>query len=109
MSDVAHPPLESGAARHASRGRAQYLWAFGVLAVLTLVELGVARTPGIPRGAAIPALVCLAIAKAALIALFYMHLRYETRVLRLTVLGPLVAPAVYGLALMADATWRLLR
>ena len=38
-----------------------------------------------------------------------MHLRYETRILKLTVLGPLVAPAVYGLLLMLDAAWRHMR
>jgi len=99
-------PADQAAAAH-SRG--QYLAVFVSLGVLTLVELGVARTPGIPRGAAIPALVLLAVAKAALIALFYMHLRFETRILRFTVLGPLVAPGVYGLVLMADAAWRFLR
>ncbi len=95
--------------RAGAYARGQYVVVFVVLGVLTLVELGVARTPGIPRGAAIPALVTIAIAKAALIALFYMHLRFETRILRLTVLLPLVAPAAYGLVLMSDAAWRLLR
>jgi caa(3)-type oxidase subunit IV len=55
------------------------------------------------------ALVTIAVAKAALIALFYMHLRFETRILRATVLGPLVAPAAYGIILMAESAWRALR
>jgi cytochrome c oxidase subunit 4 len=88
--------------------RTQYVVVFVLLGVLTLVELGVARTSGIPRGAVVIALVALAIAKAALIALFYMHLRFETRILRLTVLAPLLAPAVYGVILIAEATARLL-
>jgi caa(3)-type oxidase subunit IV len=95
--------------RGEAHGRAQYVVVVAVLAALTLVELGVARSPGIPKRAAIVALVALAIAKASLIGLFFMHLRYETRVLRFTVLGPLLAPAVYGLVLMADSAWRLLR
>ena len=94
---------------HGAHGRGQYLVIVAVLAVLTLVELGVARTPLIARPAAVAALVALAVAKASLIGLFFMHLRFETRVLRLTVLGPLLAPAAYGIVLMADATWRLTR
>lgn len=89
--------------------RTQYVVVFAVLGALTLVELGVARSHGIPRTAAVVALVALAVSKAALIALFYMHLRFETRILRLTVLGPLVAPAVYGLVLIAETSWRHLR
>jgi cytochrome c oxidase subunit 4 len=103
-------------AEHAATGvgarathRAQYVVVFVILGVLTLVELGVARTPGIARPAVIVALIALAIAKAALIALFYMHLRFETGILRLTVLGPLVAPAVYGVVLIAEAGAKVLR
>jgi cytochrome c oxidase subunit 4 len=103
-------PATSAAGRSPSaRSSLQYLVAFAVLCGLTLVELGVLRSLGIPRRAAVVALVGIAVAKAALIALFYMHLRYETRILRLTVLGPLVAPGIYGLLLMADTAWRFLR
>ncbi|HYG67794.1 MAG TPA: cytochrome C oxidase subunit IV family protein, partial [Anaeromyxobacteraceae bacterium] len=84
----------SATAQVAPRRRTQYVVVFAVLGALTLVELGVALTPGIPRAAVVIALVTLAVAKAALIALFYMHLRFETGILKLTVLGPLVAPAI---------------
>ncbi len=106
-----HAGSESGAVARGTgtAHRAMYAAVFGVLGVLTLVELGVARTPGIPRTAVVVALVTLAIAKAALIALFYMHLRFETRILGLTVLGPLVAPGIYGLILIAEAGARALR
>jgi cytochrome c oxidase subunit 4 len=93
----------------AAHKRAPYVAAFAVLIALTLVEIGVVRSGGIPHRAGVVALIALAIAKAAVIALFYMHLRYETRFLRITVLGPLVAPAVYGLLLMLDAAWRHMR
>jgi cytochrome c oxidase subunit 4 len=104
MADLAGAhgvPAVRGAAH-----RRQYVAVFVVLGVLTLVELAVVRTPGIARGAVVVALVTIAVAKAALIALFYMHLRFETRILRLTVLGPLLAPAVYGLILIAETAWR---
>jgi cytochrome c oxidase subunit 4 len=103
-------PAEHGHAvpRGATRS-AQYVVVFAVLCALTLVEVGVATTDGIAQRAAVLALVTIAIAKAALIALFYMHLRFETRILRWTVLGPLVAPAAYGVILMAEAGTRALR
>jgi caa(3)-type oxidase subunit IV len=107
--ELLHPDVSAAGRSPAAHGSLQYLVAFAVLCGLTLVELGVLRSPGIPRPAALVALVGIAVAKAALIALFYMHLRYETRILRLTVLGPLVAPGIYGLLLMADAAWRFLR
>lgn len=56
-----------------------YLAIFIVLTVLTAVEVGVTYLP-VPR---IPVLVPLAIAKAALVVLFYMHLRFDRRVFTL--------------------------
>jgi len=94
------------AARHGGR---EVVAVFAGLLVLTALELGVIRAPGVARAAVVAALVGLAVAKASFIALFFMHLRYETRILRFTVFGPLAAPAVYALVLMADAAWRLLR
>ena len=104
--EILQPAMSSAGQMKAARERAPYLVAFAVLIALTLVEIGVVRSSGIPHRAAVVALIALALAKAALIALFYMHLRYETRILKLTVLGPLVAPAVYALLLMLDAARR---
>jgi cytochrome c oxidase subunit IV len=89
--------------------RREYLFVFVALAVLTAIELTVIRVPGIARGAMVAALVLLAVSKASLIGLFFMHLKHETRILKLTVLVPLLTPAVYALALISDAAWRLLR
>jgi cytochrome c oxidase subunit IV len=108
MSDLSRAEERGPVPRGAVR-RAQYLVVFASLGVLTLVELGVVRTAGIPKGAVVVALVALALSKAALIALFYMHLRFETGILRLTVLAPLLAPAVYGVILMAEAGTRAIR
>ena len=104
--EILQPAMSSAGHVTAARQRAPYLVAFAVLIALTLVAIGVVRSGGIPHRAAVVALIALALAKAALIALFYMHLRYETRILKLTVLGPLVAPAVYALLLMLDAARR---
>jgi cytochrome c oxidase subunit IV len=58
------------------RRRPNYVGVFVVLAVLTLIEIGVTYLP-LPR---IPILVPLALLKAALVAMFYMHLRFDRRI-----------------------------
>jgi caa(3)-type oxidase subunit IV len=82
---------------------------FGGLMVLLLVEVALAKTTGLGKGTVTVALLAMALAKAILIGFFFMHLKHETRVLRLIVLGPLAVPPVYALVLMADAAWRFLR
>jgi cytochrome c oxidase subunit 4 len=86
--------------------RALYLRVFGVLAVLTVAEVAVIYVPGVSRGLLITALTLLALAKAALVLLYFMHLRHESRGLRLTVLVPFALPAVFAAVLMAEAVWR---
>ena len=88
--------------------RREVLWALLALVLATALELTLARAD-LPVGAVRVALVGLAVGKAAVIALVFMHLRHETRALRVTVFGPLAAPALYGLVLVADAAWRFLR
>ena len=80
---------------------------FLVLVMLTGAEIGVVYAPGIARSALVSALVLLAVGKAALVLLSFMHLGRESRGLKLTVLAPLALPAVYALVLIADAAWRM--
>lgn len=93
----------------AHSSRKEYFAIFGVLFVLTVLEVVVAQLPGIPKGVVISALVLLAIAKAVCVALFYMHLKHETKVLKWTIAVPLAIPPIYALVLVAEAAWRLLR
>jgi len=58
------------------RSHPNYVGVFIILGVLTLIEIGVTYLP-LPR---IPVLVPLAILKAALVALYYMHLKFDRRV-----------------------------
>jgi len=105
MSSVAHSP-DQASLRHERRS---YLGGFAALAGLTLLEVGVVQLPDPRRPAVIVALVGLALAKAGLLSFYFMHLKTETRVLRLTALAPLLAPAIYASVLMADSAWRFLR
>lgn len=91
----------------ARRARRQALAVFAAILAMTAVEVAVARAPA-GQGAVIAALLSLAVAKAALVGLFFMHLGQETPALRWTALAPLLAPGVYGIAVAADAAWRML-
>jgi cytochrome c oxidase subunit 4 len=86
--------------------RKEYWVVFLVLTVLTALEVGVVYVPGISKGLLVSALVLLAVAKAAFVMLFYMHLKHETKVLKLTVMAPFALPALYAFVLIAEAGWR---
>jgi cytochrome c oxidase subunit 4 len=63
------------------------IWIY--LAALTGVELAVALLKFLPRNALILTLVILAVWKALLVALYFMHLKFEPRKLLVVVLAPL--------------------
>lgn len=103
---AAHGPSAALAA-HPSHVK-EYLVIFVILAVLTLLEVVLAQM-GIAKHLLAVALVGLAVTKAAIVALYYMHLKSETKVLKLTVAIPLAAPTIYAIVLMTEAAWRLTR
>jgi cytochrome c oxidase subunit 4 len=88
----------------AGHSRKQYLAVAGVLAVFTLLEIGVVYT-GLPRGVIITALVGLAVSKALAVALYYMHLKHETKYLRYVLGLPMLFPPLYAVILMLEAMW----
>jgi len=61
--------------RHSSSRIRSYVAVFAVLAIMTALEVGVTYT-ALPR---VPVLVPLALFKAALVVLFYMHVRYDRK------------------------------
>ena len=103
---VAHAP---GAAHGHQPNIKEYLIIFAVLTALTVLEVVIAQVPGISKKLLAVALVGLAVTKAGIVGLYYMHLKSETRVLKLTVALPLAAPTIYAVVLMAEAAWRLTR
>jgi cytochrome c oxidase subunit 4 len=80
---------------------------FGALSFLTVLEVGVVYT-GIPKTPLFVALSGLALVKATLVGLFFMHLKHETKILRRTVAIPMSIPAFYALILIAEGAWRRL-
>lgn len=99
-------PAQPEAHGGASRAR-QYLTIFFVLFVLTVVEVAVTYLQG-HKTEVVVVLFALAAVKAACVALFFMHLKWETRVLRATVVLPLSLPVLYALVLITEAAWRRL-
>ena len=73
------------------------------LAVLTVIELVIARVPN-AKAFVIVSLCALALAKAALVALYFMHLKFEKSALILIVLSPLLLSAIMYIGLVPDAT-----
>ena len=87
--------------------RKEYWFIFLMLFVLTVLEVGVVFVPGIAKGHLIAVLVMMALVKVGLVALFFMHLNHETKVLRWGVMLPLSVPFFYAAVLVSDAIVRL--
>ena len=88
--------------------RPLYIKIFWALFALTAIEVGVVYVP-MGQGTMIAVLCGLAVYKAGLVAIHYMHLGSETRWLRYTIYGVGMIPVVYALVLIAEGAWRLLR
>jgi cytochrome c oxidase subunit IV len=95
-----------GHASHVNRKQYWIIWLY--LLILTVVEVGIVYIPGIAKPLLVSALFALAIVKAAMVGLFYMHLKHETNVLKWTVAVPMASPVLYAAVLIAEAGWRLL-
>jgi cytochrome c oxidase subunit IV len=92
-----------GAVVHSHRQK--YFKVFGALIVLTGLELGVVYA-GLAKTTLILLLIGLALAKAGAVALWFMHLAEERRVLRMMVGFPLLFPPLYACVLIAEAFFR---
>lgn len=107
--DHGHGAAAAHAHDHHAPNRKEYMYVFLALFLLTVLEVAVAQVPGISRALMTVALIGLAVTKAATVGLYYMHLKHETRVMRLTVAIPMATPAVYALVLISEGAWRLAR
>ena len=65
-----------------------YMAIWGVLLVLTIAEVGVAFFSHMPKWVLIVLLLILALWKALLVALYYMHLKFEPKKLWLIAVSP---------------------
>lgn len=78
-----------------------YMKVFAWLGIITLVEVGITFLP-IAKLIIILFLIALAVSKALLVAMYYMHLKYDRRILTVIAVSPLVLAALLTLALLPD-------
>lgn len=89
-----------------------YIRIWVVLIILTVVELVIAQLPHWMEGTknilrtTIILLVGLALTKAALVGLYFMHLRFERRTFVLIVTAPLILALVLVFGLLPDVGFR---
>jgi cytochrome c oxidase subunit 4 len=74
---------------------------FWSLFVLTLLEIITANLP-VAKPAVVVGLVCLAIIKASLVALFYMHLKFEKYFIYIIVFFPLFLAVFLTVMVLCD-------
>ena len=85
--------------------RPNYILIWGYLFVLTVIEVVAAFLSGIPKQWLILILVALAVVKALLVALYFMHLKFERWRLRLIFMIPLPLAAILVLATITEQLW----
>jgi len=88
-------------AEHEDGEQPGYMAVWGGLAVLTLIEVWVAGT-GLARSVIVATLIGLAVWKAALVALYYMHLKFEPRRLIVLALAPLPLAVILVMAVLQE-------
>ena len=93
MTDHQHP--ETGA--HATTGT--YLTVAAVLTIITIVEVGVFYVPAFKPMLA-PVLLLLSAAKFSLVAMFYMHLKFDKPLFRVVFTLPLLLAVGVTIALL---------
>jgi cytochrome c oxidase subunit 4 len=94
---------------HVTTLHPNYMGVFWWLLALTLLEVifgSLPVGPSYPHLAKIFLLVSMAVGKAALVALYFMHLKFEVRTLGIIALTPMILCAFFLFMLMPDSYGR---
>ncbi|PIQ85055.1 MAG: oxidase [Candidatus Omnitrophica bacterium CG11_big_fil_rev_8_21_14_0_20_45_26] len=91
---------------HSNATQKQYLIIFGWLGVLTLLEIGAVMFK-LPHTALVIFILGTAASKAILIALYFMHLKFESRLTWLLPGIPVVLGLIFIFALFPDMVYQL--
>lgn len=81
-----------------------YIGIFVMLAVLTGIELGIAFLPW-SKLMLVLLLIGLALWKALLVALYFMHLRFEPNRIRILAVAPLPLAVILVVAVITEFRW----
>lgn len=95
---------EDTGAESPSHAEPNYMGVWLGLFLLTVAEVGVAFLTAIPKQVIVLMLIGFAIWKALLVALYYMHLRFEPNRLRIVALAPLPLGVIMVLAILMEYT-----
>ena len=85
----------------AAHSASLYIKIFYILLVLTIVEVAIVYM-GLPRMLLVALLVVFAVWKASLVAMHFMHLKFEKRTLAVVALAPFILCVFLILMLMPD-------
>lgn len=101
IKDAVGGPAQSTEAKHAHHPRVgEYIEIGIILAVLTAIEVALFYAP-VPREVAVPSLIGLTIAKFVLVVMWFMHLRFDSKVFRrMLIAGVLLAAILYAVAVV---------
>jgi caa(3)-type oxidase subunit IV len=90
------PAHDSDMGAHSHAKATSPVLVYVILAVFTIIEVAITVLSGMPRTIAVPILISISFVKASLVALYYMHLRYEKWIYGLI----FVAPAAFAVFLL---------
>ena len=93
------PPATPAAQEHKPVNYGAIFW---LLLFLTIFEIIAANFP-LPKPVIVVSLVALALVKAALVALFYMHLKFEKYIFYIIVAFPLMLAVILVLMVLWDS------
>ena len=85
--------------------RPPYMLIWLYLTLLTVAELGLAFELPISQNVKLLLLLGLAVWKALLVALFFMHLKFEKWNLRILAIVPLPLAAIFVMAALTEKLW----
>ena len=92
-------PTAEHAGHHPQAGSRTYLVIAAFLLLLTVMEVAVFYIPALAR-VLVPVLILLALAKFALVAMFYMHLRFDHIWFSYLFVGPLIIAVLLIIGLL---------
>ena len=94
-----HEPMAPQVKEHQHPGAKEYLGIAVVLTVITAIEVAIFYMPAM-KPVLIPSLLILSALKFALVAMFYMHLKFDHRLFSWLFVVPMIVIALIIIALL---------
>ena len=86
---------------HAHPTWKQYKWVALILTLITMVEVWIYYIPSfVATKLFVPSLLIMSAVKFAIVVLFYMHLKYDSRLFRALFTGPLIVAVLTLISLL---------